>query len=282
MKGSTTAHSIRQRLLNHAQAHRENFDLVLLRYANERLLYRLGRSVYAERFLLKGATLFLLWNQNQPHRPTRDVDLLALRSEGAEQLRDVFRSLCAVEEADGLVYDADSVTVAPIREERRYGGQRVTLRAELHGARISLQIDIGFGDAVTPAAEWAEVPVVLEGLDKPRLKAYPVYTVIAEKFEAMVQLGMANSRMKDFYDLDFLLSRFSLDNEILRTAIRNTFARRQTALPVQGAVLFSPEFMKEKRRYWEQFLLRNGMELPERSWEELLAGLEARLGALHE
>ena len=187
MKGSNTAHSIRQRLLNYAQAHRENFDLVLLRYANERLLYRLGRSVYAERFLLKGATLFLLWNENQPHRPTRDVDLLAVGSEDAEQLRELFRILCAVEESDGVVYDSGSVTVAPIREELRYGGQRVTLRAELHGARIPLQFDIGFGDAVTPAAEWVEVPVVLAGLDSPRLRAYPVYTVIAEKFEAMVQ-----------------------------------------------------------------------------------------------
>ena len=101
------------------------------------------------------------------------------------------------------------MTVTPIREEQRYGGQRVRLRAELHGARISLQFDIGFGDAVTPAAEWVEVPVVLAGSDRPQLKAYPVYTMIAEKFEAMVQLGMANSRMKDFYDLDFLLSRFS-------------------------------------------------------------------------
>ena len=270
--------SILARLLKLARERGDDYNLLLNRFALERLLLRLGASPHAHRFLLKGATLFLLWNENQPHRPTRDVDLLAVGSEDAEQLRELFRILCAVEESDGVVYDSGSVKVASIREEQRYGGQRVTLRAELHGARIPLQFDIGFGDAVTPAAEWVEVPVVLAGLDMPRLKAYPVYTVMAEKFEAMVQLGMANSRMKDFYDLDFLLSRFSLDNEILRTAIRNTFARRQTALPVPGTILFTPEFMKEKRRYWEQFLRRNRMELAERSWEEILAGLEARLG----
>ena len=192
MKRSNTVHSIRQRLLDYAQERRENFDLVLLRYANERLLYRLGWSVEAERFLLKGATLFLLWNENQPHRPTRDVDLLAVRSEDAEQLRDVFCMLCAVEEIDGVVSDSGSVTVAPISEEQKYGGQRVSLRAELQGARISLQIDSGFVDKVTPAAAWSEVPVVLEGLDRPRLTKYACATAdsIASLRNGSVQTGV--------------------------------------------------------------------------------------------
>jgi predicted nucleotidyltransferase component of viral defense system len=278
-KGANPAHSVRQRLLNHAQTNRENFDLVLLRYANERLLYRLGRSVYAERFVLKGASLFLLWNSDQPHRPTRDVDLLALQGESAEQLCRIFQMLCTVEEPDGVVYEAESVKAGPIREEQRYGGQRVTLRASLHGARISLQFDVGFGDVITPPAEWVELPVLLAGWSKPRLKAYPVYTVIAEKLEAMVQLGMANSRMKDFYDLDFLLRKFILDQDTLREAIRNTFARRRTALPAAGASLFSQEFVGAKALLWEQFLRRNHVT-SDYSWQEILAGLEARIKGL--
>lgn len=224
-------HSIRQRLLNYAKSSGQDFNQVLLRFANERLLYRLGKSEYADRFLLKGATLFLVWNESKPHRPTRDVDLLGFGPEDAGELKKVFARLCSMAEEDGMEYDVGTIEVSAIREDQRYGGLRVELKGTLHGARVHLQIDVGYGDVVTPGAEEIELPGILKDLEEPRLKGYPVYTVIAEKLEAMVHLGMTNSRMKDFYDVDFLLGKFELEEAVLREAVQRTFARRGTALP---------------------------------------------------
>ena len=277
MKGKNTAHSIRERLLNYAKNSQQDFSLVLLRYANERMLYRLGKSAFADRFLLKGATLFLIWNESKPHRPTRDVDLLGFGPEDEHEIRHDFLLLCAMHEEDGIEYDPASITIGKIREDQRYGGRRVELRGTLHGARVALQFDIGFGDVVTPAPDFVEIPVILSGLEAPRLMAYPVYTVIAEKLEAMVQLGIDNSRMKDFYDLDFLLARFALDDDILRQAIRNTFERRQTPLPTATPTVFSPEFLIRKALLWQQFLKRNQLLESDRSWEAVLDGLRDRL-----
>lgn len=270
-------HSIRQRLLNHAQTTGQEFNQVLVRFANERLLYRLGKSRYADQFLLKGATLFLAWNESKPHRPTRDVDLLGLGPESQDELRKVFGELCLMTEDDGMEYDAGAIEIRAIREDQRYGGLRVDMKGKLHGARLHLQIDVGYGDVVTPGAEEIEVPGILKGLTAPRLKAYPVYTVIAEKLEAMVQLGMMNSRMKDFYDLDFLLARFELEEGVLREAVRRTFARRGTARPDGEPEAFSPGFEEQKEVLWRQFLERNEIAGPHLEFGKVLVRLRGRL-----
>lgn len=270
-------HSIRQRLLNYAKSSGQDFNQVLLRFANERLLYRLGKSAYGDRFLLKGATLFLVWNESKPHRPTRDVDLLGFGSEDAEELGKTFAGLCSMAEEDGMEYDAGTIEVNAIREDQRYGGLRVELKGKLHGARVHLQIDVGYGDVVTPGAEEIEVPGILKELEVPRLKGYPVYTVIAEKLEVMVQLGMTNSRMKDFYDVDFLLGKFELEETILREAVRRTFARRGTALPEGEPQVFQPEFEEQKEVLWRQFLERNELNGSDLEFGKVLQRLRWRL-----
>ena len=224
------AASIRARLKNQADAAREDFNLTLTRYGLERLLYRLSVSPHASRFLLKGALLFSLW-YDQPHRPTRDADLLAFGPDAVDAMVDAFREICAVPCDDGLVFDPGSVRGAEIRKSAGYGGVRIELQARLDGARISLQADVGFGDVVTPGPESVCYPVLLDGLPAPQLRAYPKATVIAEKLHAICLLGLANTRMKDYFDLDLLLQDKALDPSELRRAIEATFARRKLALP---------------------------------------------------
>ena len=197
--------SIRARLKQRADATRQDFNLTLTHYGLERLLYRLSISQYADRYLLKGALLFSLW-YDQPHRPTRDVDLLGYGPDDVETAVATFREISQIAVDDGIVFDPASVAGSVIRKEAGYGGVRVDLRATLDGARIALQVDIGFGDVVTPAPEPIHYPVLLDDLPAPRLRAYPKYTVVAEKLHAICLLGMTNSRMKDYFDLWVLLT----------------------------------------------------------------------------
>lgn len=227
--------SVRQRLTNLARARGEAFQTLLTRYALERLLYRLSQSEDADRFLLKGALLFLLWSDT-PHRATRDIDLLGSGSLAVEALAALFRSLCELDVAeDGLLYLAETVQAGAIREDNLYGGVRVTLTAVLENARIPVQVDIGFGDAITPEPVAIAFPTLLD-FPAPRLRAYQRETVIAEKLEALVTLEMGNSRLKDFYDLFVLGQEFSFEGARLGEAIRATFARRGTPLPEQMPV----------------------------------------------
>jgi predicted nucleotidyltransferase component of viral defense system len=262
MSGKNVAHSVHQRLLNMSRSTGEDFQLLLTRYAVERLLYRLGESEHAPEFVLKGAMLFALWTGHL-HRPTRDLDLLGFGDPDAERLRTVFFSLCeAAAPDDGLVFGADTVEVRPIREEQEYGGQRVTLLVRLGSARVDLQVDVGFGDAITPAAEAVEFPTLL-GMDRPRLRAYPRETVVAEKLEAMVLLGLTNSRMKDFYDVVVLARTFTFDGPDLVRAVRATFDRRKTTLPAAPPVALTDAFAADdaKRRQWAAFRKRGGSEV---------------------
>lgn len=198
------AHSIFQRLLNRAKSNKEDFNLLLSRYGMERFLYRLSVSPHNDRFILKGASLFLVW-KGQNYRVTRDADLLGLGISDIKQLADLFREVCHVEfQGDGMIYMPESLNAEEIREDQEYDGVRITLIGMLNQARIPLQIDIGFGDAITPAPEQIEYPTLFDA-PPPLLKAYPRYTLVAEKVEAMIKLGLANSRMKDFYDI-WLLS----------------------------------------------------------------------------
>jgi predicted nucleotidyltransferase component of viral defense system len=254
------AASVRNRLLESAKQQKTNFDLILTRFALERLLYRLSISAYSDRFLLKGAMIFALWMQ-EPHRPTRDLDLLGIRDSSAEDITEIFRSLCVIDQPeDGLIFHPDSVSVTAIREETISAGFRVLLSATLEQAQIRLQIDIGFGDSVVPEPLTVTYPTLLLSpyFPAPRLRAYQKETVIAEKFEAMVTLEMGNSRMKDFYDVYTLSQTFAFDGRPLAEAIAATFVQRGTTLPAHPPVALTPIFSEDaaKRQQWTAFLKR--------------------------
>ena len=253
------AASVRQRLLNLARERNEQFQLVLNRYAIERLLFRLSRSDYRSEFVVKGATLFSLWT-GHPHRPTRDLDLLGLGDEDAGRAAGVFQEICrtAVPD-DGLTFDAGSILVEPLRAGTDFQSLRVVVHARLGTARIPMQIDIGFGDAVTPPAEEAEFPVLL-GFPAPRLLFYRRETVVAEKFEAMVTRGIANSRMKDFFDIWFLARNFAFEGPALIEALSGTMEQRGVSFG--QPIAFTREFFDDtgKVAQWKVFLRRSGLE----------------------
>jgi predicted nucleotidyltransferase component of viral defense system len=258
---SNVAASVRARLLNIAKAQGVDFNQVLVRFALERILYRLSQSEYADRYLLKGALLFALW-YDMPHRATRDADLLGFDACDLESVTRNFRKIASIAVDDGIVFSPDSVRVEEIRKDARYGGVRVFIGGELAKARCSTQIDIGFGDAVTPAPDDATYPVLLADLPAPRLRTYPVYTVIAEKLHAIALLGMSNSRMKDYLDLFVLLERETLDERLLARAIAATFARRGAAIPSRLPVGLTDEFALDTshRAMWQSFLKKNKLQ----------------------
>ena len=270
------AASVRARLLNIAKAEQTDFNSVLVRYALERFLYRLGQSAQADHFVLKGAMLFNLWYA-MPHRPTRDVDLLGFGSSDLGSIAQAFREIVNVVGQDGIVFDAASVHVEEIRKNAGYAGARVIVSAELARARCKTQIDVGFGDAVTPGPVDAVYPVLIADFAAPRLRTYPVYTVVAEKLQAMVLLGMTNSRLKDYLDLSVLLEREALDPATLAAAIAATFTRRGTALPTALPIGLSDEFANDKSRQalWVAFLKKNA--LPAVPLTSVVATLRATL-----
>jgi predicted nucleotidyltransferase component of viral defense system len=245
--------SVRQRLLNLAHARGQPMELLLTRYALERLLYRLSVSPHRERFVLKGAMLLATWF-DEPHRATRDVDLLGFGDAAEDALLGTFREIMAVEVDDGVSFDLKGLRIEAIREEVEYGGSRIRTTAALAGARIPITVDIGFGDAVEPGVEDIDLPVLLD-MPSPHLRAYPPETVIAEKFHAMVVLGRANSRMKDYYDVWMLMSAFDIEHARLRRAIVATFARRSTVIPAEVPDGLSDAFATDpgKQRQWDAF-----------------------------
>ena len=246
--------SVRARLLSLSKASGQSFDLVLTRFALERLLFRLGQSVHADRFVLKGAMLMMTWFDD-PYRGTRDLDLLGFGNPDPDAMLAVFREILAHDAGDGVQFDAVALRVDRIREELEYGGLRLRMTAEISGAKIKVTIDIGFGDAVEPNAELVDYPSMLD-LPPPRLRVYARETVIAEKFQAMVALGRANSRMKDFYDIWILSRSFAFDDDRLPRAIAATFARRGTPIPDELPDALSPAFAADaqKQQQWRAFI----------------------------
>lgn len=246
--------SVRQRLLNLAHARGQPMDLLLTRYALERLLHRLSLSPHRERFVLKGAMLLVTWF-DEPHRATRDVDLLGFGDASEDALLTTFREIMAIEAEDGVHFDRKNLRIEAIREELDYGGSRLRTTATLAGARIPITVDIGFGDAIAPGIEDVNLPVLLD-MPSPHLRTYPPETVIAEKVHAMVALGRANSRMKDYYDVWMLTSMFDLDPGRMRQAITATFARRHTAIPNQVPDGLGDAFAGDptKQRQWTAFV----------------------------
>lgn len=254
------AASVRARLLSIAKATGVDFNQVLVRFALERFLYRLSRSAHADRFVLKGALLFTLW-YDMPHRATRDADLLGFGPSDKETVAGMFRDIAAVVVDDGIVFDPASVAVEDIRKSDGYGGVRVLMTGLLANARCHTQVDVGFGDAVTPGPDDAVYPVLLSDLPAPKLRTYPTYTVVAEKLHAIAVLGMTNTRLKDYLDLSVLLERESLDLPTLATAIAATFRRRGTELPSTLPIGLSDEFAFDPTRLalWRAFLKKNDL-----------------------
>jgi predicted nucleotidyltransferase component of viral defense system len=246
--------SVRARLLNLARERNQPFDLLLTRYTLERLLYRLSSSQYRERFVLKGAMLMTNW-MNDPHRPTRDLDLLAFGDSDPEVILAVFRDICAIKADDAVVFDISALAVDRVRDELEYGGLRIKTNATVDGAKVRVLVDIGFGDAIEPGLTEIELSVLLDQ-PAPRLRAYSYETVIAEKFQAMVNLGRANSRMKDFYDIWILARSQEFDGDKLARAIAATFARRKTGIPSERPDALTPAFAEDqtKQRQWTAFL----------------------------
>lgn len=283
MTREAKATSVRQRLLNLAQSRGDDYNQVLIRFVGLRFLARLAASEHASRFLLKGATMFLVWHGSM-HRPTSDIDLLGFVDADETKLADVIRSVCTQEvDEDGVRFDPNTVRVEKIREETAYGGLRCLIDATLGSAKLRVQLDVGFGDDVTPEPKVVEVPRLLDDEVRRELRAYTPETVVAEKFEAIVKLGLANSRMKDYLDLDLLLQSGEVDGQSLAEALRRTFKRRKTPLPETLPIGLTEEFWKDDsaQRRWQAFVKKNGLsplsleEICQRIGREILAAIHS-------
>ena len=258
------ARSVMDRLKNEAKGTGEAFNPLLTRYVGFRLLHRLSVSEFRDRFFVKGATMFLLWT-GSTHRPTKDIDLLGLTVQDEAEIAQTFRELCGIAcPEDGVVFDPESVQAGLIREEQTYGGIRVTLVGYLGNAKVHLQIDIGFGDAVTPEAQEIELPAIVRDVPPVRLKGYPAESAIAEKFQALTFLGLENSRMKDFFDIAYLADTMEFEASTLGEAIRATFKRRKTDLPESTPVALTKEFYENDlvATRWRAFVRKNDIRSP--------------------
>lgn len=252
---SNRAVSIRARLLNLAKQEGIDFQLIIIRFLHERLLYRLSVSDYSQQLILKGGA-FIYAMQGLKSRPTIDVDLLGTQiSNDIMALCEVFRQICAVESEDEVIFNQKSVVGELITQQDKYNGVRLYIDATFHTVRQRIQIDVGFGDIVIPVVQELEYPILLDEMQVPIIQAYSKETVIAEKFQAMIELSVVNSRMKDFYDVYKLLVDNEFDNGTLEEAIKATFANRETSY-AENHALFSADFATntQRKRSWAAFL----------------------------
>lgn len=267
--------SIHHRLLALSQERDADFNNLLTRYALERLLYRLSRSEFLSRFVLKGALLFEVWSKEQ-FRTTKDADLLLLGQVSLTELEAIFRAICSTPvEDDGLTFLPETVAAEEIREEQAYQGARVTHWVQLGKARIHVQVDIGFGDVVIPSPKIADFPSLL-GHPSARMANYTRESSLAEKFEALVVLGLTNSRMKDLFDIWALSQRFSFEGSILAKAIEATFKRRGTPLPQFSPVAFTSTYTldPQKQAQWHAYLHKTKFGIqPPQSLETIMAAI---------
>jgi hypothetical protein len=266
------AASVHHRLLNIARETHRPFGEVLQYYAMERFLYRLSCSPDAERFILKGALVVLAWH-GPATRSTRDIDLLGKIDNSIEHITRVMGEACRQDVIpDGMNFDAGSIEAEHITELAAYEGVRVRFWGNLGNARVRIQVDIGFGDVVIPEPQNISYPTIMD-LPAPTLKGYTRESVIAEKFEAMVKLGVINSRMKDFYDIWFLSRWFPFDGMVLARALRETFAKRETALPAIPEVLHTSFATGDKETQWKAFLHKSNLTDTPRAFAEIHAAL---------
>jgi predicted nucleotidyltransferase component of viral defense system len=262
--------SIHRRLRNGARERGEDPQFVLQRYAAERFLYRLGISPHRENFVLKGAMLFSLWG-GSVYRPTRDLDFTGYGSNEIEEISTSIREICAVTAPDdGIEFDVAKLRAEPIREDVEYGGLRIVFEARLGSARVRMQLDVGFGDAIEPRATDADYPALLDA-PAPRIRAYPREAVIAEKLHAMVVLDEINSRTKDFYDLQVLARRFDFDGATLARSIAATFERRRTTIGEDLPTALTPRFYADAARakQWRAYLTRNALSSAPEDFERV-------------
>ena len=282
---TNVADSVKARLLNKNRGGGTEFELLLVRYACERFLYRLGKSEVGDKCILKGATLLAMW-MKEPYRATRDIDLLALGSSDEQTVRTMVATVCSVPcEEDGIAFDLDTLRISPIRENQRYQGQRARLRARLGTAQISVQIDFGFGNAVTSVVDEENLPTLISGVPAPSLRTYPRVATIAEKFETMVQLGTGNSRMKDFYDVWALSETFQFGGAELQEAVGRCFERRGTAwTPAVPDALTSAFYSNPNLQIRWQSYGQDGQLLssPPSAFEEIGNRVQVFLGPIRE
>ncbi|MDP3914088.1 MAG: nucleotidyl transferase AbiEii/AbiGii toxin family protein [Bacteroidota bacterium] len=272
------AASIRARLLNLAKKEGIDFQLIIIRFLHERLIYRISVSDYSEKFILKGGA-FIYALQGIKSRPTIDIDLLGTQiSNDVEELCDVFRHICKVQSDDEVRFNPESVAGELITQQDKYNGVQLFAEADFNTVRQRIQIDVGFGDIVIPTIQKLEYPVLLDDMQIPVIHAYSKETVIAEKFQAMIELSVANSRMKDFYDVYMLLSDNEFDSATLEEAIVATFNNRQT-IYTENHALFAVDFAANaiRKRNWIAFLnkINRDKSLP---FEEVIEIIKERLG----
>ncbi|MBU0477019.1 nucleotidyl transferase AbiEii/AbiGii toxin family protein [bacterium] len=249
--------SIKAQLQNKAKETNRPFSEVLQYYGMERFLYRFSQSKYADKFILKGALMFTVW-QVPERRATLDIDFAANYDNQIEAIEKVIKDVCKVSVTpDGLIFDVSTVKGQKIKEDADYEGVRVKFKGFLERSRISMQIDAGFGDIIYPKPKVIEYPTILD-FPKPKLKGYPAESVVSEKFEAMVKLGLLNSRMKDFHDIWLMMRQFDFNGSKLTEALKRTFEHRKTSLPVDRP-LFAEEIYDEKsdrQMLWKAFLIK--------------------------
>lgn len=273
-------HSVRDRLRSLVAESPEQFQELLLNYALERFLYRLGKSQHSRRFILKGGLMLLVW-QVRAVRHTRDIDLLGELGNSVETVTEAMRDICRQEvEEDGLVFDAASVTGEMINPRKKYPGVRVRFKGYLERAVIDMFVDVSFGDVVLPEVVIADYPTILD-FPPPRISAYTRESLVAEKLEAMISLGEINSRMQDFFDVWVLSRESAFEGKVLAEAVRRTFANRGTTSPANPAC-FSPAFSRSpgKQSEWQAFVGSHHLKgVPDRL-EEVTAAVQAFAGPL--
>ena len=263
--------SIQAQLKNASKDQGVNFDYLLARYGIERFLFRLGLSDHKYNFILKGASLFTVW-LGPSFRTTKDADFLCNGNSEPDYLVQIFTDICKIELEDALIFDLKSIKTREIRRELQYGGTCIMITARLGQIRIPLQFDIAFGDSIFPCAETVEYPTILN-MEKPKIQIYPIYTVIAEKFEAMITLDLANSRLKDFYDIWILSEQFTLDYSTLITALKKTFQRRETKFPNGLPAPLTDAFARDtnKQIQWKAFIKKTHPKVAPDSLEILIS-----------
>lgn len=279
-RGPDLAASVRQRLLNKARETGRPFNELLQYFAMERFLYRLSKSDHADKFVLKGALMFPAW-QAPVMRPTMDIDLLGTTHNGVDAIIAVVKDICRQEvEPDGLEFDTSGVEGERIVEDADYAGVRARFRGTLGTARITMQLDIGFGDVVVPKPETVDYRTILD-LPAPHLRGYSRESAVAEKFEAMVKLGVLNSRVKDFFDIWLLSRQFDFDGSTIAQAVSETFATRGTAIPAEPVAL-TRDFGHDAGRQaqWRAFIRRSRLQNVPSSFAEIVEAVAVFLGPI--
>ncbi len=280
---SNLSASVAARLLKRAKETSDDYQRLFTNFCFERFLFRLGASKLHDRFVLKGAMLLNLW-ADRPYRATRDLDLLRRGDGSFEAIREDLETICSAEvPPDGIELDSESIRIETIRAQQEEVGARVLLLARCGNARYPLQIDLGVGDSVWPSPQEENYPSLLQ-FPEPRIFAYPPEAVIAEKLEAIIVLGLSNSRIKDFFDIKYLAGRFEFDRETLFKSVRLSFGKRKTELPVEEPVGLSEQYWRDPMRQPQlrAFARRAGLDVGKEPGWEILSALRPFLGPILE